>query len=223
MNWMQGHTCPCTMATDSPGSPNPTCLTCHGRGHFWDAPQGPFTLLRTFMHTSEAADEPGNTMDPRVGQQMHAEPTITIPSDIQPLYSLASEFDAFQEIDGKARYETAMVVGQDQIIPYQLGLQVLSVTAYDLQTQRIVPLNANQFTVNNGLVDLIGFPTGTAFTVAYFANPVWVIWRRSGGMPHNRLFGAGTDALPTRFRAMMLDLWLRARNQKGFSASPNAI
>jgi hypothetical protein len=175
------------------------------------------------MHTSEAADEPGLDMDPRVGQILHAEPTITIPSDAQPIWSLASEFDAYQEVDALDRYDTALVVGGNTVLPYQLGLQVTNVTVYNTTTQTATPLQASQYTVSNGQVDLIGFPNGTAFTVTYFANPVWVAWRRAGGRPHDRPFGAGTDALPKRFRAMALDLWLRARNQSGISVSPNAL
>ena len=221
--WMKSHVCPCTMSSDAPGSPNPSCNTCHGRGRYWDPPTAPFVGLRTFMHTSEAADEPGATMDSRIGQQLHAEPTITIPSDATPVWSEASEFDAYQEVDSLIRFETAFVVGQNTVLPYQQNLVVQSVTAYDPVAQKALSVGSGAYTVTNGQVSLIGYPNGTAFTVMYKANPIWVAWRRAGAMPHTRPFGAGTDALPTRFRAMMLDVWLRARNPFGASASPNAL
>lgn len=175
------------------------------------------------MHTSEAADEPGITMDPRIGQILHAEPTITIPSDITPVWAVASEFDAYQELDALDRYDTTLIAGGNTILPYQMGLQVNAVTVYDVASQTAIPISTAQYTVTNGQVDLIGYPNGTSFTVTYFANPVWVAWRRAGGRPHDRPFGAGTDALPKRFRCMALDVWLRARNQSGISVSPNAL
>jgi hypothetical protein len=223
ISWMKGHVCPCTMSSDSPGSPNPTCNTCHGRGRWWENPLPPFIGLLTCMHTSEAADEPGATMDPRIGQQLHAEPTITIPSDALPMWSEATEFDAFLEVDSLTRYETALLVGGNTVLPYQQNLQVLSVTAYSVSGQVITPVSPSDYTVNNGQVTLSGYPEGTAYTVMYKASPVYIAWRRAGSMPHQRPFGAGTDALPTRFRGMMLDLWLRARNPFGSSASPGAI
>lgn len=220
MKWMKSHVCPCTMASDSPGSPNPTCNTCHGRGRYWDAPQGPFVLLRTFMHTSEAADEPGATMDPRMGQHLHAEPTITIGSDVQPLWGEVSEFDAFVEVDSLLRFETALVTGDNTVLPYQQNLVIESVTAYDSINQQVSPLQLNQWVNTAGQISLIGFPTGTAFTVSYKASPVYVAWRRSGAMAHMRPFGAGSDPLPTRVRCQWLDVWLRQRNQTGQGASP---
>jgi len=190
---------------------------------YWSQPSDPFVGLLTFMHTSEAADEPGMVMDERIGQLLRAEPTITIPSDVYPIWGLSSEFDAYQELDAIDRYDTALVQGKNTVIPYQMGLQILNVNIYDETTQTAVPITAAQYSVTNGEVNLIGYPDGTSFTVTYFANPVWVAFRRSGGRPHDRPFGAGTDALPKRFRGMALDLWLRARNQTGISTSPNAL
>lgn len=223
MQWMKSHECPCTMASELGGSPLPNCNTCHGRGRYWDPPGHIVTLLRTFMHTSEAADEPGVLMDPRAGVTAHAEPTITIPSDVMPEWAEASDYDAFVEIDTHTRFETAMQVGGITIIPYQQALEVLSVTVFDQSTLRAVLIPSTSYRVDSGQVTLIGYPEGTAFTVSYKANPVWIAWRRAGALPHTRMFGAGTDALPTRFRAQLLDIWTRSRNQFGQSASPQAI
>ena len=175
------------------------------------------------MHTSEAADEPGVISDPRVGMVANAEPTITIPSDINPEWSDASELDGYVEIDTHMRFESSMQVGGDTVLPYQQRLEVISVTAYDSTALRIVPVPSNGYTVQNGQVTLLGYPSGTAYVVAYKASPVWIAFRRAGALPHTRMFGGGTDPLPTRFRAVLLDIWTRARNQYGQSASPQAI
>lgn len=223
MAWMKSHVCPCTMSTDQPGSPNSSCNTCHGRGRWWEDPIGPFTLLRTFMHSTEASDEPGVVMDPQFGQQLHAEPTITIPADVQPLWDEASEFDAYMELDTLQRFETTLLVGENTVLPYQQNLVVQTVTRYDSDAQRIQLLTAGQWNNDRGKITLYGFPDGTAFSVMYKANPIYIAWRRAGGNVHARPFGAGTDALPKRFRAMLLDEWTRSRNQFGDSASPQAL
>lgn len=221
--WMKSHVCPCTFASDTGGSPRPDCNTCHGRGRWWEPPARTFIGLRTFMHTSEAADEPGVVTDNRLGQVAQAEPTITIPSDVLPEWSEASEFDGYVEIDTHIRFETAMQVGGNTILPYQQNLEVLSVAAYDTANLRVVPVQPSGYTVNNGEVTLNGYPQGTPYTVTYKASPVWIAFRRAGALPHTRIFGGGTDPLPTRFRAVLLDVWTRARNQNGGSASPQAI
>lgn len=222
MSWLQSHQCPCTMSAGTQGSPEPACNTCHGRGRYWDSPVGPFVLLRTFMHTSEAADEPGAVMDPRIGQVLHAEPTITIPSNVLPLWSEAAEFDAFIEEDTLTRFETAFTVGQPSFIPYQQNLTILDVMAYDTERKAVLPLAASDWSYDNGFVTLVNYPPGTAFTVMYKASPVYVAWRRAGANPHTRLFGAGSDPLPVRFRCMLLDLWTRARTA-GRAATPQAV
>lgn len=225
LQWMKSHVCPCTLAGEIGGSPRPDCNTCHGRGRWWEPPARIFIGLRTFMHTSEAADEPGTVMDSRAGVVAHAEPTITIPSDVNPEWSDASDYDGYVEVDTHMRFETAMQVGDPSgnIIPYQQNLQILSLTAYDQATLKVVPVPNTDYSVNDGQVILNGYPDGTAFTIAYKASPVWIAWRRAGALPHTRMFGGGTDALPTRFRAVLLDVWTRARNQYGESASPQAI
>lgn len=226
MAWMANHACPCTFSTEIPGSADPACNTCHGRGRYWDAPTDANTFVggRSFMHTSEAADEPGVTTDPAVGQIMHAEPTITIPSDIHPAWDLATEYDAFVEPDSINRFNTVLQVGNSPVLPYQQQFTLLNVTAYDSANKVIIPLTADSYAVSGAAVTLIGFPEGTPYAVEYNASPVWIIWRRSGGMAHNRPFGDGTP-LPKRFRGMLLDIWTRARNNgfAGQSASPQAM
>jgi hypothetical protein len=226
LQWLQSHVCPCTYSTGIPGSPEPACNTCHGRGRYWDSPQpsGNFIGLITFMHTSEAADEPGVTTDPSYGQIAHAEPTITVPSDIHPVWDLASEYDAFVECDAINRWGTVLTVGNSPVLPYQQNLQVLNVTTYDSDTKVVVPLSTGSYVVSGSAVTLPGYPEGTPYAVEYNASPVWVAFRRAGGLAHNRPFGDGTP-LPKRYRAVLLDIWTRARNNGGLgqSASPQGM
>lgn len=186
-------------------------------------PSETFIGLRTFMHSTEAADEPGVVMGKDFGMQQHAEPTITIPSDVATVWAEASELDGFVEIDSHIRTESAMISGGNTYVPYQQNLEILSVTVFDTVNLKINTLQSNEYTLTNGEVLLIGYPNGTAFTVSYKASPVYVAWRRAGGNVHTRPYGGGTDALPIRFRAMLLDVWTRARNGNGNSASPQAI
>lgn len=226
MQWLPSHACPCTYSTEVVGSPDPACNTCHGRGRYWDQPQpsGNFLGGLSFMHTSEAADEPGVTTDPTYGQVMHAEPTITVPSDIHPVWDLASEYDAFVEVDAVNRFGTVLTVGNSPVVPYQQGFTLLMVTTYDSDNKTIVPLASGSYVVSGAAVMLVGYPEGTPYTVEYNASPVWIAFRRAGGLAHNRPFGDGV-ALPKRYRGMLLDIWTRARNNGalGQSASPQAI
>jgi hypothetical protein len=220
LQWLQSHQCPCTYSTEIPGSPDPACNTCHGRGRYWDSPtpDGSFIGLVTFMHTSEAADEPGVTTNPAMGQIAHAEPTITVPSDVHPVWDLASEYDAFVETDAINRFETVFTVGDNQILPYQQNLEILDVTTYDLAAKEVIPLTSGSYVVSGASVLLPGYADGTSYVVAYNASPVWVAFRRAGGLAHNRPFGAGV-ALPKRYRGMLLDVWTRAQNNGGLGQS----
>lgn len=211
LQWMKSHTCPCTANEDTPGSADPDCNSCNGRGQYWDPPSLIFTGLMTFMRSTEAADEPGATRDPTWGTIYHAEPTITIPYNQQPVWAEASEFDAFVAVDATMRFSHSLSVSGNTILPYQQVFSVESVTAWDPVKKVIQPLQPSQYAVSGASVTLIGFQAGTPYTVDYKAVPAYVVWRRSGGLPHRRPFGAGTGMLPVRFRGMLLDLWTRAR------------
>lgn len=230
LGWMKSHNCACTLGGQIPGSPNPNCNTCHGRGVYWDRWTQPFTGLITFMHTSSAPDEPGAAMDKATGQSQFADPTLTIPYKgpgiEHTIWRDASEFDAYVELDATTRYSSVMMVGESPYLPYQQELDIQSVAVYDPVKQITSLLPPTAYTINGGAVTLDGsFPDGTGYTVEYYASPVYVAFRRAGGMPHVRPFGAGTGQVPRRFRIVALDLWTRAR-QNGFAGratSPQAL
>lgn len=230
LGWMKSHECACTLGSDVPGSPNPNCRTCHGRGVYWDQWNNTFVGLITFMHTSSAPDEPGIGMNKITGGAIEAEPTLTIPfkgpSIEAQVWQYASQFDAFVEVDALLRYSSVLEVGQSNILPYQQNLDVQSVAIYDPVTQTTNPASPTTFTVSGAAVTLAAsYPIGTAYTVEYLANPVYIAFRHAGGVPHIRPFGAGTGQIPRRFRLVTLDMWARARQNGalGQSTSPQAL
>ncbi len=221
MTWQKSHLCPCTwFPTDgSPrGAANPSCLTCSGLGFYWDAPVGPIPILFTFAHSPLATDEPGTPLDTRMGQILNSSPLITIGHDINfDIWSQAAEYDKWTEIDAIWRFNANLDSGRNITLPYQTGIQVAAtgaVTTFSLSSSSVVTvtgyiLNGNTLTIPPS------YPLGTPYVVEFYANPVWVTFKRAGGMPHDRPFSGNSipaNPLPRRFRATPLDLWLRNKN-----------
>ena len=216
LGWMKSHQCACTYGYEVPGTPDPNCNTCNGRGYFWDAYNNFFNGLLTFMHGFGASpDEPGAKADPKYGNIQHAEPTLTIPYSASTIWQEAQTMDAFVEIDAQSRYSTVLVAGENNVLPYQQGLNVQDVYIFDPTYQVTYKASAGQYTVDGAAVSLVGFPNGTAYTVEFIASPVYIAWREAGGMSHARPFAAGLGQIPRRFRIVSLDIWTRARNQYG--------
>ena len=209
--WQQGHLCPCTFGGPQPGSPDPQCNTCDGRGYYWDAPFGPFVGLVTFMHISPSPDEPGAVMDEKVGIVQRSEPALTIPYTAGLPWTNATLNDIFVEIDAIDRFDAELTVGSDQAVPYQNGLSIApsgAVTVYDTTTHAIVPVSG--YTVSGATVLLpSGYASGTSYVVEFFAAKTFVAWRNAGSIGHDRPFGQLNE--PKRFRLQTLDLWLRER------------
>ncbi len=214
LGWMQSHVCACTYGYSIPGSPDPNCNTCNGRGFFWNPwdTSTKFRGLITFMHTATAPDEPGVEMDSKTGQYFKAEPTLTIPYSQQNVWLTASEMDAYVELDATSRYSSVLVTGQNTILPYQQNLQVLDVYTYNPATQMTTLAASGTYVVSGATVTIPGSPDGTAYTVEYMAAPVYIAWRSAGGLAHSRPFAGGTGQIPKRFRLVTLDVWLRGRN-----------
>lgn len=212
--WMKSHTCPCTLANGVSGSPDPACMSCFGRGVYWDGPL-PFTGFVTYMHTSSAPDEPGVERDTTEGLVQRAEPTLTIPfqgqNEENTVWQNASTFDAYLEYDAPTRFNTVLVSGGQTVLPYQNGLNVTQVAIYNRETRQSIPVSPDDYTVSNGSVILSSnYPSETAYTVEYFAQPVYVAFRTAGGLVHARPFGGNQGHIPKRFRIVALDLWMRA-------------
>lgn len=227
--WMKAHSCPCTMSQNGQyGTPNPACVTCHGRGVYWDAPLN-FNGLLTFMHTTAAPDEPGAMTSETLGHLLEGQPVLTIPfggpNNEQTVWTFASSFDAFVEYDATTRYNSVFVVGQQQALPYEWGVNILAVTAYATGTNTISQVSSTNYTLTNGVVTLNSnlYPAGTAYTVEYMASPVFIAYRPSGGVPHARPFAEGRTRIPRRFHVQVLDGWLRNRfgnESPGFGVVP---
>jgi hypothetical protein len=238
MNWLKSHACPCIMNTVIPGSPDPACNSCQGRGVYWDQPLWPFFGLLTFMHMAPSPDEPGVLVDTDFGQISHGEPTLTVPYEVgqaataaqnntqHTIWQTMSTDDALVEIDAQERFQTTLVVGQTQVVPYQHSLSIATsgaVTTYDSVNHLSVPVTG--YTVSGASVLLpSNFASGTPYTVEFYAAPVWVVFRKAGGLPHVRPFGAPTPVNePRRFRIQSLDIWLRARASFPNSTSAQSV
>lgn len=224
--WVQAHQCPCVNSGEIIGSADPSCGTCKGVGVYWDHPVGPWMGLLTFMHMSPSPDEQGVATDASFGMMMHGEPTLTIPYSAASgvVWENASVYDAFVEQNALARYSAQLVVGGVMAVPYQQGLAIEptgAVTVWDPVAKVATPVVG--YTVNGGTVTLPPqYPTGTAYNVEFQANPVYIAYRKAGGMPHVRPFGGGQVNLPRRFRVQPLDLWTRARQGYPDGTTPQA-
>ena len=246
--YMRSHTCPCLYAGGQaqgrlpfPGSPNPACQTCFGVGTYWDPATLPFSVSASFMHLSPSPDEPGTIMDAKHGPVQASEPSITVPyvdptNPTQPLpaWLYGSTNDFFVMVDMLSRFTAVLQVGGVTALPYQQNLQIApsgAVTTYDAvnNIKISLPYNINgaQITIDTSL-----YPVGTNYMVEFQAAPIYVVWRRAGGLPHVRPFGNGSVNLPRRFRMQTLDFWTRqnanrvssqASSQTGGAAFPYVV
>jgi hypothetical protein len=217
LGWLKGAQCPCTYSGSTPGAAKPNCLTCLGRGVYWNKPLLICNSIVTFMHTSSAPDEPGFHMHDKMGPLRRTEPTITIPANgpnnETTVYNESGPYDAFVELDGAQRLSATLVSGTQEILPYQQGIILESVTTYDAVNNVVQPVASNQYTQYAAQVTLDPtiFPIGTPYVVEFTALPVWVAFRNAGGEAHNRPFGlTSSSGLPKRYHVVALDAWTRA-------------
>lgn len=209
LTWQKSHLCPCGFNGPVGGTPDPQCVTCSGRGWYWDAPSNPFKGLITFVHMSPSPDEPGAIMSEKFGPIQHAEPTLTLPFATGDVWKSASLNDIFTQLDAIDRFNATLEVGGIQTVPYQQGLTIAptgAVSIYD--TVNHVVSGVSGYVVSGALVTLpSGFVSGTSYIVEFSAAKSFIAWRSAGSIGHDRPFGAQT--LPKRFRLQALDLWLR--------------
>lgn len=208
--WLKSHTCPCVFGGQQPGSPDPRCTTCFGRGVYWDEPVGPFQALFVYVSRFASNTQPGTQTDTKIGTVVNADPSLTIPST-SPAWSGASIFDVFVEIDATTRYNAILEVGGLTALPYPQNVVVAAtgaVTTYDTATSAVVP--ATGYVVSGSVVTLpTGYAPGTSYTVEFTASPAFAAFKDSGGAPHIRPFSQLPE--PRRFQLQSLDVWLRSR------------
>lgn len=227
--WMKSHPCACRNNNRTqPGSPVPTCVTCQGRGYWWDPPSQEFMAGLTYVHISPTPDEPGATMSEKWGLAEQSQPLITIPSDADAdgtIWANAAKFDAFIWLDGSTRYDVDLVVGQVQAVPYQQNLSIAptgAVTVWNQATSGVV--TGVPYTVSGASVFLgPEFGPGTNYVVEFTASPVFEAFRDAGAQPHARPFGGGPSKYPRRFRLQQLDRWTRAAESFPYSTSPQSL
>lgn len=209
--WLKSHACPCIYNYDQPGSPDPACQTCQGRGIYWDTPLGPFMGLITWTDFSPRPDEPGAQVNEVRGLVQQGQPTLSIPSAATGVYSGAAVYDTFVELDAVTRYDAQLQAGVRTALPYQQNVTVAAsgaVSVYDNINKVLVPVSG--YTVSGVSVFLpSGYAQGTNYIVEFTASPAYVALRPAGAMPHTRPFGQVNE--PRRFKLQALDLWTRAR------------
>jgi hypothetical protein len=227
--WMKSHPCPCVYSPtaqfgrlSTPGSPQRSCQRCFGIGFYWDPPSLPIRAYVSYMHVANTPDEPGTVMNEVTGPILTAEPTITIPhlnpnlplDDPQQSTNIwlnASTDDMFFPVDMLSRFTAVLQVGGIQNLPFQQNLQIAptgAVTVWNPQTTDVEFVT--NYTVNGPTVT-IDYPPDTSYMVEFQACPLYVAWKRAGGLAHTRPFGGGTVLEPKRFRLQSLDLWTRQR------------
>jgi hypothetical protein len=125
------------------------------------------------------------------------------------------------EVDATTRFQATLLSGSDCFLPYRQNVNIIQVIAYSATEQKIVPVSQSDYTVSGPIVTLNPevFPEGTGYVVDYTASPVYVGWRRSGGVVHSRPAGQGAN-LPRRFHIELLDVWLRTLNNPAALSSP---
>lgn len=219
--WQKSHACPCLWyPTDTAprGTAKPDCQTCSGLGWYWDAPVGPVVCLFTYAHSPLAVDEPGTPLDQKIGQILGGFPQISVCHDINyNVWNEASEMDKFTEIGAELRFNAHLDSQQNTTLPYSVNLAVSTtgaVTTWSTATSSVISVSG--YTISGSQVLIPdSYPAGTPYIVEFFANPVYLLFRRAGGMSHVRSFagsGVPDNPLPRRFRAAPLDLYLRERN-----------
>ena len=221
--WRKSHACPCMFGSRIPGSPDPQCRTCGGRGIYWDPPSDIFFGLLTWRHMSPTPDEFGAQIHENAGQLQHGEPTLTIPYTAGAsgiIWQNASVYDAYVEVDATDRFSAQLQVNGIMALPYQNGVTVEAsgaVTVYDTVNHVVTPVTG--YVVSGASVTLpSGYAPETRYNVEFIANPVYVALRKAGALPMARPFGGAgppINNLPRRFRIQSLDLWLRARLYPG--------
>ncbi len=225
--WLKGHSCPCTGDTGSPDVGSIQCPVCFGRGYYWDPSLGPFTVLLTLISWIGRDVGIGEKVDPTYGQIYDGCPIITIPTTIQPLWDQANTKDIFVQRDSIMRFQATLRVEENTTVPAWQILDAVTIAP----TGAVVvedptlnqPVSGVAYTVSGGTVILSpnssypsGYPSGTSYTVEYYAPVAWVLENAHGGLAHTRGFGQGVP-YPRRWKVSGLDLWLR--NPIGFSTN----
>ena len=215
LGWCKSHTCACVnfRCDNSPvGSPNPTCLTCQGRGVYWD-PQVNFIGLMTLTHQGAGGVEPGTTVDSKLGNVIGGEPWCSIPSSAGIVWNEIGEFDILIQTNSIVRMNSTLNSGPsgEIFLPYQQGLYVApsgAVSTWNPTTSQVVPVTG--YTVSGSTVTIPDtYTPNTPYVVEFQSALTYVCFRPEGGMAQNRPFIQGTVSFPKRFRLSPLDLWMR--------------
>lgn len=217
LGWMRSYRCPCAAGT---GNPDPNCLTCFGRGIYWDSPKK-FLGYYVYMHTGSAPEEPGAAVNSRVGLTMAAEPVLSIPKNgnlaENEVWTLASLFDAYVELDATTKFSDLLSTsdGRPMTLTNPVGATILSAARYNTASKTVTSIPLDAVTVSGGVVTVDASMDGMGLSVDYTALPTHVAYNKTGGVIHNRPFAQGRDGLPKRFHIQALDAFLRSSTGSG--------
>jgi len=215
LSWAKSHRCPCVnfrTDTSPAGSPNPGCLTCQGRGIYWDSPVD-FVGLFTMTHQGAGGNEPGGTMNPRQGDIISGDPWLSVSEKAGVVWNEIGEFDLVIQLNGINRFNTTLYSGPSGNIylPYQQGLYVApsgAIQTWDSTTAQVIQVTG--YTVSGSTVSIPNsYLSGTPYVVEFQAAMTYVCFRNPGGLAHTRPFVQGGICYPKRFRLQALDLFLR--------------
>ena len=226
VTWSRSRSCPCTFAGGGPqgrlpmpGSADPMCLQCNGLGVYWDSPSDPFYIGLSYSHVAVTSDEPGVVQNEDYGMYVAQEPTLTIPyadaaGNVNQAWINATVNDMFVAVDSSVRLTAVLQQGGVTALPLQQNLSVPgtgSVTVYDPVSHTVNQVSG--YTVSGTSVFLPSnqYADGQNYMVEFYSSPAYVMFRRSGGMAHDRQFGGGAVNLPVRARAQTLDYWTRTK------------
>jgi hypothetical protein len=231
VSWMRSHSCPCTFSQTTQlnrlattGSAQRSCVRCLGLGTYWDPPTIPFIGYVSFTHQAASPDEPGVIMNNTLGPVQSADPMLTIPyqnPNLGPFdpgqpteaWQFASTDDAFVVPDMLARFTAVLQVAGLTNLPFQQNLQIAPTGAVTVWNQTTLNVDhVDNYSVSGPTVTIYGYPNGTNYMVEFIAAPLYLVWNRSGGLPHTRPFGGGRPINePRRFKLQVMDLWMRQR------------
>ena len=226
--WMKSHSCPCI---GNNGSARADCNVCFGRGFYWDPPSGPYGVLITLITWIGRNVDMGNAMDLDYGTIFQGHPLITIPVNVQPLWSQTNTKDVIVEINTVMRFQASLLVGEREILPAWHVIDPSTITiapsgAVVVENPSInQPVSGVPYTYNptTGVIALLpnadfpsGWPNGTSYIVEYYSPLSFVIDEPYGGLAHVRPFGQGLK-YPRRWKMNLLDVWLR--DQIGLSTN----
>lgn len=188
MRWRRAHACPCV--SPKSGAANPSCPTCRGKGHFWDAP---------VPGVAGFAGQKVQMAWAQFGRWESGDVVLSIPSD-SPIYAIG-RFDRVTMAQGSTPFTAVVMPGE------HLKFPVLSIDrALRLEGGQPVDVERPAVDSDGELIWPGGQqPGGVQFSLTGRRSPEYFCF---GEYPQDRAFHHGA-ALPRRVVVRKYDLFGR--------------